>query len=207
MATQATAGKSRGDGPVTFLYVDAQGQDHKRVPNNVKGVKVIDRATNSSKIYELSKYSQSVRDGLSAIGLVRRQHNYVVSNLGNGKDVHYLTDSVHGDFTEGRLYSKEAVARAAKTFDVSAYVNAYARYLKLQHEAKKVHPKTGKVVQMMDDKERERITTKWVAMGRKDFNTYAKAHLNSATMTKFIMEEKAKLLKGAKEDLADVIEV
>jgi hypothetical protein len=68
---------------------------------------------------------------------------------------------------------------AAKPFSIVPYVNAYARYLELQHKAKKVHPKTGELIMPMGEQDRKRLTEKLMSMPPKERDMWLRLYFLS----------------------------
>lgn len=123
----------RGDGLVKLFFVNAESNEHKRVPKGVNGVLI------NGKHYDLGTLPVEVKDQLVAYAVAQRFKTYVNNHADeekNGADVHELTDAVHKDLLEGNLYGKtsETTAKPKAEFDCSSYIDAAKKAAEIRHK-------------------------------------------------------------------------
>lgn len=113
---------TRGEGLVKTAFVNAEGNDHKRVPKGVLAVIV------NGKSYALSQLSQEVKDELVAFAVSTRIKTYVNNHADEakkGEDVPALADQVFADLVAGKLYAATSEGgKAVKPFDSQIYLDA-----------------------------------------------------------------------------------
>lgn len=204
-----TKKRERGEGPVSFAFIDSKGQEHKRVPATVHAIVVKDRVTGKNKSYDPSRFPPQALVAIAAYGFAKRAQNYVASNNKNGKDVHMLADSVYADFIEGRLYNKsEGEGSRQRKFDATPLVTALARYSADQAKNKIINRDTGKPVVAMTEEHQQRLIAKLQSMPFKQRTQLINGkYLANNTVNKYYLEAKAKAKQTSKEDLAQTFDL
>lgn len=107
----ATPSKKRGDGPITFTFIDEAGKEHKRVP---KGVKVIQAKPRVGDLISLdvSKINPDALIGFAVMGLTGKGRTTVLNHFnpeGDGTDIAGIVSGVFADAVSGNIYTQAEV--------------------------------------------------------------------------------------------------
>jgi len=201
----AVAEKTRNEGPMVVTYVSADGKDdHKRVPADVTGVKVLQRSDNTAKVYNLADLPEAIKMGLAAKALAGQQKIFV-ANHADGDNVISLADKIYSDFVSGKLYTRaEGGEKPGKKFDATIYVHAAVAAFAAMAK-KKMTYKSGKAIEPMDEAKTEELTVKLTSMSPKDRGLYIKTLKKNKFFDKALMELQAKAKKvDADEEIEEL---
>jgi len=185
--------KTRGDGPVVVMYIDAQNKEHKRVPADVVQVKVTGKDGKAGKTYAIDSLPVGVRNQLAAFAFARRADIFIRNSVDDDGKVNVLdkADEVFNSLKEGKFYSRgEGKGGPGRTFDIDLWVET----MKVA-AAKKGTPATPKQLTT--------FKSKLEAMQGKDRSTFLMKLTKDPNVKLAKLEIEAKKLGGKKASTSD----
>lgn len=118
-ASKATSDRAKkGDGPISLVYIDAEGNVAKRVSEKTVGVRVSDKFDNV-KDFMVSELPPVIRHQLVVLALGKRIDTYVRNSVEeNGSNAIELAALTYDNIKGGTIYSrKESAGTSGRPFD------------------------------------------------------------------------------------------
>ncbi len=122
---QADGKKTRGDGPVSFMFIDASNKEHKRVVDGGSQIKVVAKG-GKTKTYNVSTLAPAVILQLATEAVKKRFDTFVRNTVKDDATVEVLacTDDSFALLKEGKLYSRKegGAGGPGRTFNFDMWV-------------------------------------------------------------------------------------
>jgi hypothetical protein len=202
MAEEAKAKgrKKKGEGPVTFMFLDTENKEHARVPSNVDGVKVTAK-DGKSQTFKVGTLAPAILQQMAADALKRKFDMAIRSGYSAEKNnvISLATESFE-NIKSGKLFVRAASGTggkgAGRTFDAGYWVGVTERYAKLLSDRDPKKNKPASKAQL------EALKTKLEASTTQQRDDWKKKNLKNAAFAlakKQIDAEKAATKAGTAE--------
>lgn len=179
MATATTANSTdkktrakKGDGPVSFKFINDKNEASKRIPDNIDALQVINKA-GKSKNLSISGLPVQVIRQLAASAFKVKLNSFAIASVKTNPnaDVLGLADELYNNVKSGKLYVRgEGAKSPGRTFDFDLWVSAMIRMSQITAEKNpKVKPFSKKQeadlrarLEAATPADRKVMTTKWM---------------------------------------------
>ena len=134
-ATETAPKGKRGEAPFIVEYVNDKGETSSRIPENVNGLKITDRAKNESKTYSFEGFNDAVMMGLAAAGYNRQFQTAIRNSVGDDGEVNIIevADRIQGNLLQGKVYSRTGSGKGKvskrKEFDIEFWTDVGTKFL------------------------------------------------------------------------------
>lgn len=147
---QADAKKTRGDGPVSFVFIDASNKEHKRVAEGAAQVKAVAKG-GKTKVYNVGTLSPAVILQLATLEFKKRLDIKIRNTVKDdaNAEVIAIADDEYAALKDGVLYSRKEGGAGGPgrsfNFDMWVQIAKYASEIKAKNDkTKKAQPATEK---------------------------------------------------------------
>lgn len=217
MATQRkpAAERARNEGPIVMSYVTADNEEHRRVPDGVASLKVMDRAKGNSVTFNPAELPEGVQRKLLFLGASRLVHGRIATGYDaeEGDNAVESATEVWQDLLSGQLYAKvEGDWQRGRQVDPKPYIDAMARYRKYLNDKGVIDRKTGQVVAPLTDQQAKNMRLTITSSTREKRNEYLaeKFKASNQLLMKYLKEERdraKKIIIPVKGEQIEVVDI
>lgn len=183
----------KGEGPVSFKFVNDKNEASKRIPDVVDSVQVLNKA-GKAKNYSVSNWPVNVLRQLAAASF-KAKVNIAATNavkVNPGVDVLTLIDEIYNNVKSGKLYARgEGAKSPGRTFDSALWVGALMRASQIKAE------KSGGKLKPWGKKQETDLTAKLGAGSSEDRKKWTTKWMTDPVVKRAVMEIKAERAKNA----------
>jgi hypothetical protein len=164
----------RGNGPVSFVFVDSEGKEHKRVPAKADHMVVV--AGPHRIKFDPRSLDQGLLFGLACAGVAAKGKTYQINHgRKDGSDAHDIMRSYLEQTIAGKLVSRGVATKQGTSLDIDLIGEAmrltyadYAKQGKIDGKGKPFRPRTDKEIAdfkvklaTMDGTQRRSLVAGW----------------------------------------------